>query len=96
MNENEITEKLKDHEQRLDGHDTEINKLKIDNEVNGVKMESLQKSIDKLTDVMEKLTDKFENFKESSTSKNLETWKIVLVSVAIPAIFFLLQIIARR
>jgi len=95
MNENEIQEKLKDHEHRLDGHDVDINKLKVDSEVNGVKMESLQKSIDKLCCAMEKMADKFDEFKDKNNNRSIETWKIVLISVAIPTIFFLLQYIAK-
>lgn len=95
MIDKEIQEKLENHEKRIGKNEDDITNLKINDSVQGVKVENLQSSIDKLTLVIEKVSDKFDSFKDGNSSKSIETWKVVLFTVAIPTIFFLLEYIVR-
>ena len=87
----EIQEKLNDHEKRIGKNETDIQEIKIDYSAQSIKVDNLNKSIDKLTFTIEKIMDKFENFKDSNNNRTIEAWKVILISVAIPTIFFLLN-----
>lgn len=93
---NIIDERLNNHEERINKNTDDISEIKVITSVQSENIKNLNKSIDKLTEVIEKTVTKFDDFKDASNGRTIETWKVILISVAIPTIFFLLNYLANH